>query len=207
MTSLRKTPFPPNLPRCPPGAGWPPGESGHTHTTRRQIIQDTILQPQVPREPPRKAPYETLTRAWSGEICGGAGARRALGLPLAEADPPAGRGGRAPRSHSEPEGALLRNARGPAVTATTRTSSRGEPGARPPAGRGPRRVWVASLVRASGSLGRRRPQPLGAEFATHLKVARNRDLPNPRPPRTAQARSGPKGRGEVRGRGLHFKGR
>lgn len=56
-----------------------------------------------------------------------------------------------------------------------------------------------------------RPAPgtgLGAEFATHLKVARNWDLPNPRAPaRCAGAVWPSRGRGEVReANGRPFKG-
>lgn len=69
-----------------PGAGGlAPGrrgcESCHTHTTRLQIILDTILQPQGRRLTPKKTPRKTLTRDWNGVIGGGAGTRRALVLP------------------------------------------------------------------------------------------------------------------------------
>lgn len=131
--------------------------------------------------------------------------RRALGLPQAEADRPAGR-------EAGPRGATRsRRARSCATPAARQLRRRPHvqprrTGSAAPAGRGPRRVWAASLARASGSLGPKRPHQLGAEFATHLKVARNRDLPNPGPPRTAQARSGPRGGARSGGAACALKG-
>lgn len=49
VMKFREFPLLPNVPSFHPKAGWHPGireggsHSGHTHTTRRQIIQDTIL--------------------------------------------------------------------------------------------------------------------------------------------------------------------
>lgn len=58
MKEFTKSPFPPDVPSFHPGDRLAPGEwgceSGHTHTTRRQIIQDTILQPQGRRETSKK---------------------------------------------------------------------------------------------------------------------------------------------------------
>lgn len=70
----------------PGAAGWHPGrrgegESCHTHTTRLQIILDTILQPQGRRVTPKETPKNTLTRGWNGVISRGTGTRRALVLP------------------------------------------------------------------------------------------------------------------------------
>lgn len=42
-------------------------ESGHTHTTRRQIIQDIILQPQRRRETHKKTPKRRSRGAGMGE--------------------------------------------------------------------------------------------------------------------------------------------
>lgn len=92
-----------------------------------------------------------------------------------------------------------------AVTAPTRTFCCGEPGVRPPprrrcgyqAGGGGSwpsllRVPAVSGCPASGT-------GLGAEFASHLKVARNWDPPNPRAlARSAGAVRPRRGRGEVR---------
>lgn len=198
----QKDPFPPNIPRCapppPPPGGLAPGGSGHTHTTRRQIIQDTILQPPAPGEPHRRAPGGRSRGPGRGDLRRrGAGGlsdwprRRRTGRWGGRPGPeePLGAGGRAPAQRPPP------GSYGAGPHVQPRRTGSAAPG-----------VWAASRARASGSLGRRRPHRLGAEFATHLKVARNRDLPNPGPPRTAQARSGPRGGARSGGAACALKG-
>lgn len=112
VTALRKS-LPTQQSQVPPQGRAGPGESGHTHTTRRQIIQDTILQPRVPREPHRKTPSETLTRVWCAgdrRNCGsqagsrtaprGGGAAGGAGRP--GPSEPLGAGGRAPAQRPRP---------------------------------------------------------------------------------------------------------
>lgn len=84
----QKAPFPTRHPRFHPTGGLAPREraceSGHTHTTRRQIIQDTILQRRG--EGTHK---KTPTRVWKKGIRRGAGTRRRSHRPRAGADPAA----------------------------------------------------------------------------------------------------------------------
>lgn len=90
VTELRKSPLAPDVPGFHPRGGLVPGEkgceNGHTHTTRRQIIQDTILQSQGRREPPRIRPERRSGGAGMGESAEVQEPGRRSGCPLAEED-------------------------------------------------------------------------------------------------------------------------
>lgn len=93
----------------------------------------------------------------------------------------------ASRSLSEPESSLLRNARGPAVTATTRTSSRGEAGARPRAG--------ASL----GVPGPQAPAPARGGVCNSLESCTEPGSAQPRAAAHGASAERPEGAGRGRG--------
>lgn len=90
VTELRKSSLAPDVPSFHPRGGLAPGEkgceNGHTHTTRRQIIQDTILQSQGRREPPRIRPERRSGGAGMGQSAEVQEPGRRSGCPLAEED-------------------------------------------------------------------------------------------------------------------------
>lgn len=195
----QKDPFPPNIPRCPPGRAGPRGERPYSH---HQAADHPGHHPAASgaRGAPQEAPGGTLTRVRAVRN------RRALGLPLAEADRPAGREAgprgatrsRRARSCATPAARQLR--RRPARPAAE-NRERGPGGSRPSAG-------VGGLARASLRVpGPQAPAPARGGICNSLESCTEPGSAQPRAAAHGASAERPEGRGEVRGRGLRFKGR
>lgn len=225
----QKAPFPPDSPSFHPRGGLKPRDRGS--------IRTAILTPPGDRSSTTpfcslgkegRSLQEDDQREGRLRHGGGAGTTGALGLPLCgggacrsltslcgepkeRGDERAG-AGRTDSGAGTRQRALSPRRAALTVTALTRTSCSGERSVRPlPGAPGvPGQGWlVAACARAGPGTSVRRATGtgFGAEFATHLKVARNWALPNPRSPaRGAGAERLRRGRGEVReARGLPLK--